>query len=281
MEIFDFDSLLKSGLKKDKKCSIAIGVFDGVHNGHKEIFKRLIENRDETGSDEAMVISFSINPKSQAKGALDTLRLRSEYVASFSINSFVIIDFSTSFSKISASGFIEMLNALCCPKAIVVGNDFQFGNPSSAAKAADLKDLFLKSGRDVKVDIVEPILTEGGERISSTLLRTIIRLGELKEFLKLSGQYYRVDLVPIPYRSISGDLVFSKTSIHQLLPPLGVYEAALVLKDRSRMEGRAEIKDDSLVFTPYAKLCNEGMQLDSIFLGENYDFSRAEERNRS
>lgn len=281
MDIYDFSALLKSGDKKDKRTVIAIGVFDGVHNGHKEIFKRLIDARDRLGADEAMVISFSINPKSQSKGPLDTLRLREEYVSSFSINSFVIIDFSDSFSKISACGFIEMLNALCKPVAIVVGNDFQFGNPKSSAKAQDLASLFRKTGRDVEVDIVEPILTEGGERISSTLLRTIIRLGKLNEFLKLSGQCYRVDLVPIPYRFISGDLVFSRTSIHQLLPPLGVYGASLVLKDKVEVSGLLVISEDVIKFRSDNLRCNEGMQLDSVFLGENYDFSRTEERNRS
>ncbi len=281
MDIFDFSTLLKSGEKRDKSTAIAIGVFDGVHNGHKEIFKRLVAARDEYGADEAMVISFSINPKSQSNGALDTLRLREEYVSSFSINSFVIIDFSDSFSKISACGFIELLNSLCKPVAIVVGNDFQFGNPKASARAQDLEALFRETGRDVKVDIVEPILTEGGERISSTLLRTIIRLGKLNEFLRLSGQCYRVDLVPIPYRFISGDLVFSRASIHQLLPPLGVYGASLVLKDKREVSGVMEISGDILTFRGNNLRCIEAMQLDSVFLGENYDFSRTEERNRS
>ena len=277
MQVYDFKALLESGVKRSIKTVLAIGVFDGVHRGHQEIFRTLIEERENLGADEAMVISFSKNPKKSASGSLDTMRLREEYVSSFSINSFVIIDFSDSFSKISASGFIKMLLALCKPLAVVVGSDFRLGNPSSAATANDLASLFLNDGADVKVNIVEPILTEGGEKISSTLLRTIIRLGKLKEFRELSGQCYRVDLVPIPYRFISGDLVFRGDLIHQLLPPLGAYEAKLVFRNGIAVIGILKIGEEFLhfsssslhsVFGTENELSKEELQLDSIFLGE-------------
>lgn len=277
MNVYDFKALLESREKRNVKTVIAIGVFDGVHRGHQEIFRTLIDEREKQGADEAMVISFSKNPKKSASGSLDTMRLREEYVSSFSINSFVIIDFSDSFSKISASGFIKMLLDLCRPLAVVVGRDFRLGNPASAATADDLSSLFAKDGADVKVNIVEPILTEGGEKISSTLLRTIIRLGKLKEFRELSGQCYRVDLVPITYRFISGDLVFRGDLIHQLLPPLGAYEAKLVFCNGIAVNGILKIGEEFLHFSSASlhsvfgighKSSKEELQLDSIFLGE-------------
>ncbi len=277
MEVYDFMALLENGQKKDRKTVIAIGVFDGVHKGHQAVFRNLADEKGRLGAEESMVISFSRNPKSSASGSLDTLRLREEYVSSFSIDSFVIIDFSDAFSRISADGFLRMLMRICRPVAVVVGSDFRLGNPSCSATAYDLHSMFLADGADVRVSIVEPILTEGGEKISSTLLRTIIRLGKLKEFRELSGQCYRVDLVPIPYRFISGDLVFSSNLIHQLLPPLGAYEAMLVLCDGTVIDGTVKITDCNLVFSSlsadFASIIQdhdsleEKLQLDSIFLG--------------
>lgn len=270
MEVFDFASLLESKQKQKVKSTIAIGVFDGVHLGHQEIFRRLAALRDSLSADEAIVISFSRNPKARATGCLDTLRLRGEYIESFSINSFVIIDFSDEFSKISARSFVSMLTELTDVRGVVVGEDFRFGSLDAAASATDLASLFSAEGKEVQVDIVNPILTEGGEKISSTLLRTIIRLGKLGEFSKLSGQHYRVDLVGIPNRLASGDLVLSKASIHQLLPPIGAYDARVTCFNGLEVKGKVEVRDDSLrFFKPKGEpLQIEVEQLDSLYFGE-------------
>ena len=90
MEVFDFNTLLLNGDKKDKEMVFAIGVFDGVHRGHQKIFECVRAERDKHPGYESMCITFSTNPKNRNTGALDTLRLREEYVSSFSINSLFI-----------------------------------------------------------------------------------------------------------------------------------------------------------------------------------------------
>ena len=138
-----------------------------------------------------------------------------------------------------------------------------------------MPELLAACGRTCSVDIVDSVLDDDGVRISSTRLREMIEKGELGTFLKLSGQFYRVDLVPIPYRSCSGELIISRASIHQLLPPLGTYDTRLLASDGRCAECVSEICGEFLrIPDPFrASAIGSGedqgkgkLQLDSIFL---------------
>ena len=272
MKEYDFISLLNSKELKDKEAVITIGVFDGVHLGHQTLIKRVKEESIKLPSSISMVITFSSNPKPGKFRNIDTLRLRKEEVEKEGIDAFVVIDFSHEFSMISASGFIEMLTSLTTPETVVVGEDFRFGNPSSSASAQDLGSIFKSIGIDTKVIIEKAILTEGGEKISSTLVRRVIEKGETGCIPTLIGRKYRVDLMPCPFRLKDDALVYGRDSIHQLLPPPGVYEAESLDKSGSICNGLCYIDDDNLCFKPtdtdISEVSLSSLPLDSIFFGE-------------
>ncbi len=230
MRICSFDELVSSGEFHNTGTVLSIGVFDGVHLGHKAILETLQKEKEAKGAELSAVITFSVNPKGR-KGAIDTLRLRAEYIASFGVDILAVIDFSPVFSKISACVFTTLLLKAFLPEAAIVGSDFRFGNPSDDGDGKKLGELLKLEGVDTEIIIVDSVLDPYGERISSTRLRQMIEKGDLGCFLRLSGQFYRVDLVPLPYRSGSGELIFSRASIHQLLPPPGAYDAALRMRD--------------------------------------------------
>ena len=272
MKEYDFISLLNSKELRDKEAVITIGVFDGVHLGHQTLLKRVKEESIKLPSSISMVITFSSNPKPGKFRNIDTLRLRKEEVEKEGIDAFVVIDFSHEFSMISASGFIEMLTSLTTPETVVVGEDFRFGNPSSSASAQDLGSIFKSIGIDTKVIIEKAILTEGGEKISSTLVRRVIEKGETGCIPSLIGRKYRVDLMPCPFRLEDGAPVYGKDSIHQLLPPPGVYEVESLDESGLICNGLCYVEDDNLRFKPTDKdkteLSTCSLPLDSIFFGE-------------
>ena len=260
MKVYDFNTLLESKEKKDTKMAIAIGVFDGVHKGHKKIFETLKETGDADPSVETMCITFSTNRKCKNAQNLDTMRLREEYVSSFSINSFTIIDFSENFSKISACGFLDSIRSLCRPKVLVLGSDFKCGNPSQSADGDEMIRIFSQMGEDVLLKKVDFVLSENGEKISSTLLRKLIINGDLESYSRLSGDSYRLDLMTEPSRE-NGCITFRREQISQILPPPGDYEGELL--DLS-LE-----KEDVLVCLDSSRLrlyCSDSSkQIDSLF----------------
>ena len=267
MRVISFDTFIEKGEYRDIPAVLSIGVFDGVHNGHKAILNTLMDMKNELSAQLSAVITFSTNPKGK-RVCLDTPRLREEYIASFGVDVLVVIDFSPVFSKISACEFTKLLRRSILPVGAVVGEDFRFGNPSSSGDGHALGEYLRALGVDSEIKIVDSVMDDGGERISSTRLRLMIEKGDLGCFPSLSGQFYRVDLVPLPYRSGSGELIFSRASIHQLLPPPGLYDAVLAFSDGRKAECTASIEDDVLRILPDQKDMNgkDELLLDSLYL---------------
>ena len=271
MKIYSFSDIL-SGSLRGRDVILTIGVFDGFHLGHQSLVAEMMRKKQDHPSAETVLITFSVNPKTKCPRNIDTMRLREENVEKSGVNSFVIIDFSSDFSKTSACGFIGMLVSSFNPVAVVVGEDFRFGNPGSSASADDLASLFASYGRKVEVSIMQSILTEGGEKISSTLVRRVIEKGDVECISSLTGRNYRVDLMPIPHRTDNGVPVMCSSSIQQLLPPPGVYEAGLMLDDGRRFKVSAEIDSSTLSLVPEEK--SEGFpvsvegHMDSIYFLE-------------
>ena len=272
MNKYDFLTLVKSKELSNRESVITIGVFDGVHLGHQSLLRRVVEESKKIPNSISMVITFSINPKPGKSRNIDTLRLRQNEVRKEGIDAFIVIDFSHEFSMISASGFIEMLLSLTRPKVLVVGEDFRFGNPSSSASAQDLGLLLSSRGADTKVIIEKAILTEGGEKISSTLVRRVIEKGETGCIPSLIGRKYRVDLMPCPFKFEDDILVFGRDSIHQLLPPPGVYDAESLDISGKLCKGLCYVEKDFLYFKEAEpEISDKSMNvlpLDSIFFGE-------------
>ena len=274
MRIVPFDELVSEGGMRSVPTVFSIGVFDGVHQGHKAVFERLMAMKKETGAEAAAVITFSINPKGRY-GSLDTMRLRAEYISRFGVDVLAVIDFSPVFSKITACGFAGLLIKAFDTVGCVVGDDFRFGNPSDDGDGHDLERMLSADGRRCRTKIVDSVLDPEGVRISSSRIRQMIEKGELGCIPGLSGRFYRVDLVPLPYRSGSGELIISRASIHQLLPPPGAYDAALLLED-GRMFGlcaqiggeslRLSAGTDSSAFGFREAFGKEALPLDSLYL---------------
>ncbi len=278
MTTISFNELIGSKMLLSQDSILTIGVFDGMHKGHQKLLEDMASLALKYPHSKRVLITFSINPKTDKPKNVDTLRLRKENAEKMGVDFFVIIDFSSDFSKISASGFIKMLSSSLNPRAIVVGEDFRFGCPRSSASAKDLKPLFLENGKDVEVLIEKSILTEGGEKISSTLVRRVIENGEVGCIPSLTGRTYRVDLMPITYSLDSNMLVISLSSIQQLLPPPGVYwgEVEFISGEKSKVEvevGNTDLKIYSIEEEIFS-LLDRGRQLDSICFLEKENGNR-------
>ena len=205
--------------------AITIGVFDGVHKGHEDILSFLNSYKVEHKDVKTMVITFNLNPKIKGQKFIDTLRLRKKYISSFNTDFFTVIDFCEEISKISGNEFIRLLCTMCRVKAVIVGEDFKCGAPSSQVTAEELGREFASIGYDVDVDIRPAVMGDDQMRISSTRLREMIRTGDMDSVSRVSGRPYTIDLQGIRQERGSKGLFMKRSAFSQLLPPEGRYRA--------------------------------------------------------
>ncbi len=237
---------MKSGELSTTHVAVAIGVFDGVHRGHSLIFSDMKYRAYEVGA-KSMVITFDRNPKAYSRGALDTMRLREEYVESFHVDFFVVIDFSDDFSKISGSEFIRLLCTMSRIDTVIVGEDFKCGNPRTRITANDLEGEFARYGQKTLVDICRPVMDDEGIRISSTRLRELILQGNMERASVLSGKSYELDLIGVPQMGRDGGILLMTSSIDQLLPPIGNYRAEAVMESGEVLPAMMKVENETML----------------------------------
>ena len=118
-------------LKKQSGCVLTIGNFDGIHIGHQEILKSLVNSSRKQGLP-SLVISFSVPPETffgRPKARISNFRDKHMLLKSFGVDKHLLIRFDKSFSEISA---IDFINTILIEKIRMrhcfVGDDFRFGS---------------------------------------------------------------------------------------------------------------------------------------------------------
>lgn len=160
---------------------IAIGTFDGVHRGHREVI---------AGAD--TVVTFEPHPQSViAPGTeprlLTTLGQKAELIESLGVEELVVVGFDADFKSWSAEDFVEraILGALGATQ-VAVGENFRFG-----AKAHGDVDMLRADGR-FEARIV-PLLEVDGEIVSSSHIRGLVAGGAVEYAGELLGRRLWLD----------------------------------------------------------------------------------------
>lgn len=207
---------------------ITIGNFDGVHRGHQALFERVKEWAAKLHG-ESVVMTFYPQPLQvlapEAGPPLITLHDRKiQLIGSCGIDVTIVIPFDREFSRISAPSFVkDLLVGKIGIKAIVVGYDYRFGY----GRQGDI-DFLREMGDECGfiVDIVSGVQVEETV-VSSTLIRQLIRDGDLREAGRLLGRPYEVSGTVITGRRRGGRLLgFPTANIRlsgQACPRPGVY----------------------------------------------------------
>jgi riboflavin kinase/FMN adenylyltransferase len=155
--------------------SVAIGTFDGVHLGHREVIR---------GSD--TVLTFDphpisvIHPEATPK-LLNTFPVKRDLIAGLGVEELVVIPFDRGFSEQSAEEFVQdvLIDRLRAER-VSVGENFRFGK--RAKGTADL----LRSHDEFETRVV-PLVEVEGETVSSTQIRGLVAAGEVKEAAAFLG----------------------------------------------------------------------------------------------
>ncbi|MBW2039892.1 MAG: bifunctional riboflavin kinase/FAD synthetase [Deltaproteobacteria bacterium] len=171
--------------------ALTIGSYDGLHLGHQEIIKRVIEKARGWGG-EAMVLTFEPHPVKVLYPQLN-IPLITPYkkkvmlLERFGIDVTINLPFTKDIYEMSAQEFVqEIIHKRIGPHWVVVGFNFAFGR-NREGTAEKLKELGKKLG--FEVEIIPPY-TLGHEVVSSTRIRELTVQGEIKDANRMLGRNF-------------------------------------------------------------------------------------------
>ena len=175
--------------------AVTIGVFDGVHLGHRELVSRAVAAGRELGVP-AVVITFDPHPATVVRPEavplrISTLEHRLELLAELGVDAVLVLPFTRKLSTLTAEEFVrQVLVDDLHARHVVVGADFRFGH-RAAGDMALLRRLGAAYG--FSVDGVDLVGDERGGRVSSSAVRESIAAGEVEAAAAALGRPHRVE----------------------------------------------------------------------------------------
>lgn len=210
-----------------KETVLTIGVFDGVHEGHRYLIEKLIHRAQERDLVSG-VVTFHPHPQSvldpdNQLPCLMSLDERVKEIRQLGVDLIALLSFTPEVAKLSAQQFVTLLKKYLKMWGLVIGSDFALGRgrEGNAEKLATL-------GKEMRffVDIVSPF-TIDGETASSTLVRHTLALGNMEKVRKLMGHPFSITAKVITGDKWGHALEFPTANLdidsQQALPGNGVY----------------------------------------------------------
>ena len=211
----------------DRPRVVAIGFFDGFHRGHRAIVRETLRRR--RPGERTAVLTFREHPAAFLRPGTEppliaTLEERINAFARAGIDETYVLTFDASIASLAPDQFLdETLVGRIGARVMVVGANFRFGSKRAGDVAFAQAHLSARGLEMVPV----PNELDGGERVSSTRIRTAIAAGDLEEADRLLGAPYSVRGAVTFGAGRGHDLGYPTANIAvppgKLLPPDGVY----------------------------------------------------------
>jgi len=216
-------------LRKLCKPVVALGVFDGLHLGHRNILQATVRKAGQIKGT-SLVLTFYPHP--QGKESLYSLEHRLRLIAELGVDVCIVVNFTNSFAKISAQDFIaKILVEKIQTNFVYVGRNFRFGN-----KAFGDYRLLAVSAKKYKFGLkIFNVVKSAGLTVSSTAIRGLIKNCEIKKAQKLLGRRVSVLGTVIRGSRLGRLLGFPTANIkahHEVIPPAGIYAVQIVFSKK-------------------------------------------------
>lgn len=182
-----------------RRSVVVIGNFDGVHTGHQAVLhtalRRCASLARARGSDidlPLVVVTFWPHPLSVIRPDASPMMLQSlpdriDMLKHHGAHEVRVVQFTRDVAHWTPAEFVERVLTPLDPMLVVIGTNFRFGHEASGDEAT-LRDL----GRD-RFDVhVLDLLAIGGQRTSSTLIRSLVADGRVEAAAEHLGHLFRV-----------------------------------------------------------------------------------------
>ncbi|MFN8169454.1 MAG: bifunctional riboflavin kinase/FAD synthetase [Candidatus Nanopelagicales bacterium] len=213
---------------------VAIGVFDGVHFGHRVVVGKAVGLGRELGAP-VVVITFDPHPDEVVRpgthpGLLSTVEQRCQLMAALGVDGVCVVPFTRELASMTPQDFVDhVLVDRFHARAVTVGENFRFGHRASG-DTETLAELGRERGFVVDA---EPLLAGEGGVWSSTYIRGLIRAGDVASAAYSLGRPHRVEGEVVHGDHRGRELGYPTANLattpHAAVPADGVYAARLVL----------------------------------------------------
>ena len=186
-----FSSLAAASILPDRPLHLAIGMFDGVHLGHRAVIEEAVRSAQAEGGI-AAVLTFWPHPSALFRPDNPTCLIhdaatKARVLLSLGVEAVITETFSPDVAAIEAEAFLPWLRRLL-PRlaAVYVGENFRFGR----GRRGDVATL-IASGQVQGIRVFSaPRVSLDGEPVSSTRIRGLLEGGEISAANALLGYSY-------------------------------------------------------------------------------------------
>lgn len=209
------------------RAIVTLGNFDGVHLGHREIFRRVVRHAvAQEGS--AVVLTFVPHPlkliaPEKAPPLINTYAEKERLISASCIDLLLALPFNKRQAAMTAEEFVRLvLVERLRVQHLVVGYDYAFGRHRQG-DTAFLKNSGQRYG--FTVEVVPPAHQQGGV-CSSTRIRNLVAAGEVAEVVGLLGRHFNLEGEVVSGRGQGRQLGFPTANLRtdkELWPAAGVY----------------------------------------------------------
>jgi len=224
--------------------TLSIGVFDGVHLGHRAVLQGALDDAKESGGT-AAALTFDPHPAKvlrpdRAPRLLTSTPHKARIIEGLGFPYLLIVAFDELFAQQAPAIFIRQLAEACHPlRKICVGEEWAFGFQRSGNV-----ELLRTLGAEFGFSVSEtPAVRSGGEFVSSTRIRRAVEQGDLDEARTLLGRDFTVLGTVEQGNQLGRKIGFPTANLrahNEQFPPDGVY-AVRVQVDSSNLPGVANI----------------------------------------
>jgi riboflavin kinase/FMN adenylyltransferase len=219
---------------------VTLGIFDGVHRGHRTLLDILV-SRAREAKGESVVVTFSPHPRLVLEqdniklSFLTTMEEKKVLLENAEVDHLIILEFSKEFSKIDACDFVEdILVKKIGTKHLIIGYNHHFGRMGEGDFNTITK---CSKSLDFIVEQVQGFHTEEGA-ISSSLIREALLNGRLDIANNQLGYFYSLSGNVIGGKQIGRSIGFPTANIkpadpYKLIPGNGVYAVEVRLEGKT------------------------------------------------
>jgi riboflavin kinase / FMN adenylyltransferase len=215
----------------------AIGNFDGVHLGHREILAAVVGEARSSGA-RAIAITFDPHPdqylrSEQAPRLLTPMPERMRVMAETGIDGIAVLPFDAELANLSAREFVQgiLVEALGI-RGLHEGQNFRFGRNAEAG-VNELKRMGAELGFGVHI---HQAITVHGLEVSSSAIRALVAEGDMRRARWMLGRPFSVLSTQARGRGIGTRLLVPTVNLapyEGLLPAFGVYVTRLIVGGRA------------------------------------------------